>query len=116
MTPTQWKRPPAAILFIAILYVAVGAIGFVGHFRDSLASPREGVWIELTEFLALLSGIFMLRGQNWARWLAVAWIAFHVALSYGVPRELAVHTVFLALIMWILFRPEAARYFGAART
>jgi hypothetical protein len=116
MNQNSWKRPPSAILIIAILYIAVGAIGFVGHFRASLASPREGVWIELTEFLALLCGIFILRRQNWARWLAVAWIAFHVALSYGVLREFVVHSALCALIAWVLFRPEAAEFFGAAKT
>ena len=46
------------------------------HFSE-LRQP-EGVWVGLTELLAILSGVFMLRGQNWARWLALAWIAFHV--------------------------------------
>ena len=57
----------------------------------------------------------MLRGQNWARWLAVAWMAFHVAISVFHPlRELAIHVVFLVLIAWILFRPGATRYFRKA--
>ena len=37
--------------------------------------------MELTELLAMVSGAFMLRGHNWARWLALAWIIFHVILS-----------------------------------
>jgi hypothetical protein len=57
----------------------------------------------------------MMRGQNWARWLAVAWMAFHVILSaFHAVRELAIHSLFLAVIAWILFRPEGARYFRGA--
>jgi hypothetical protein len=62
-----------------------------------------------------VSGIFLLRGQNWARWLALAWIVFHVALSAFHPlRELAVHVVLCAFIALVLFRPAAGRYFRGA--
>ncbi|MFI5106198.1 MAG: hypothetical protein ACHP79_14855 [Terriglobales bacterium] len=107
----NWKKPPASIIVVACLYILVGALAFVGHFKDSLASPREGLWILLTECLAIVAGVFLLRGQNWARWLALAWIAFHVVISYAVLRELVVHSVICVLFAWILFRPEAGRYF-----
>ena len=37
--------------------------------------------------LAIVCGVFLLRGHNWARWLALAWIAFHVVLSafHAIP-------------------------------
>ena len=109
----NWKKPPASIIVLACLYILVGVVGLIRHFRESLASPAGGVWVLLTECLAIVAGVFLLRGQNWARWLALAWIAFHVAISFGVMRELIVHSVFLALFAWILFRPEARRYFRA---
>jgi hypothetical protein len=109
MTPI--KRP-LAVTILACVYLLTGAVGFVGHFRESVAAPREGVLIELLELLALLSGAFLLRGRNWARWLALAWIAFHVILSFWDPvQRLVAHCVFLILIAWILFHPSAARYF-----
>jgi len=42
----------------------------------------------------------------------VAWIALHVVLS-GLEafRGFAVHCLFCAAIAWILFRPDAGRYF-----
>jgi hypothetical protein len=56
----------------------------------------------------------MLQARNWARWLALAWMAFHVILSVGhPPQELIVHTVILLLFAYLLFRPEARAYFGA---
>jgi len=109
-------KRPLSITILACIYLAVGVIGFAFHFRELLAGHHDAVAIELTELVAILCGVFLLRGHNWARWLALAWIAFHVVLSafHAIP-ELAIHAVFCAVIAWILFRPEAARYFRGAR-
>ena len=105
-------KRPVSVTVLAGLYLAVGAIGFAYHFHDLLTSPAEGFWIELTESLAFICGVFLLRGDNRARWGALAWIAFHVVLSIFHPvREFAIHCLFLAVFAWVLFRPEAARYF-----
>jgi hypothetical protein len=82
------KRIPVSVIAIACLYLVVGIGGFMAHL-DALRAP-DGIWVELTECLAVVCGVFLLRGQNWARWLATAWMAFHVAISFGVPRELAI--------------------------
>lgn len=113
------KRSPLSITILGCVYIAVGAIGFISHFTEFLgrsAFQYDAVWIELTESLAIICGIFLLRGQNWARWLALVWIAFHVVLSafHALP-EFAIHCVFCAVIAWFLFRPAAGRYFGNAR-
>ena len=107
---------PLSVTILACLFIAVGAVGFVGHFRQSLASPSDGIWIELTELLAILCGAFMLRGHNWARWLAIAWMTFHVILSAFAIPAFPIHCVFLAVIAWFLLRPGAARYFRGGRT
>lgn len=106
------KRIPASVMVVACLYLAVGVGGFVVHFKD-LRAP-DGLWIEITEFLAIVCGAFLLRAQNWARWLAVAWMAFHVAISFGLFGELAVHSLFLVLIVWCLFGADASRFFRGA--
>ena len=109
------SRIPVTVLIVACLFLLVGAGGFVGHFRGLLAMRQDSVWVELTELLAIVAGIFMLLRQNWARWLAVAWLAFHVAISYPNLSKLAVHLLFLALISVLLFRPESGRFFAAGR-
>jgi hypothetical protein len=114
------NKCPISIWIIACAYLAVGSIGFVYHFhlRELLALQRDSFLIELTELLAIVSGAFLLRGQNWARWLALAWMGFHVAISFPVLRQLIIHSLLFAVIAWFLFRPEAARYFhgtGAPR-
>jgi hypothetical protein len=120
LTNTMPTKRPISVNIIAILYLAVGTIGFVYHGYESLrqtAFPSDAYGIEITEFLAIIAGVFMLRGQNWARWLAVAWMAFHVVVSaFHNFREFAIHTLLLALIAWILFRPKAAQYFNRSGT
>jgi hypothetical protein len=106
------SKRPVSILVLSCVYLLVGTVGFVAHFHD-FRQP-DGIWIELTELLAIVAGAFMLRGQNWARWLALAWMAFHVVLSFGVLRELLIHSLIFAVIAWILFRPEVRRYFRGA--
>ena len=56
-------------------------------------------------------------GSNWARWLAVVWIAYHVILSgFHSLNELAVHGALLAAFANVALSPEATRYFGGVKT
>lgn len=109
------NKRPRAVTVIGCLYILVGAVGFVFRLRDLMANPAfgyDGVLIELTELLALIFGVFLLRGQNWARWGVLAWMAFHVLLStFHALREFLVHASIFAVMAWFLFRPAAARYF-----
>ena len=106
------KKIPWAVLVTACLYLLVGTVGFAAHFRELLARHPDAMGIEATELVAIICGLFLLRRQNWARWLALAWILFHVGISLlHTPRELAVHVAFCLLIAWALFRPETARWF-----
>ena len=106
------SRPPASVLVIACLYLAVGVVGFTYHFRELLALHPDAWAIEATELLAVLAGIGLLLRWNWARWLAIAWIAFHVALSLHDPlSKLAVHIAFFLLITATLLRPAASLWF-----
>jgi hypothetical protein len=60
---------------------------------------------------------FMLRGQNWARWLSIVWMAWHVVLSAFHPlSELIMHGVLLAVFALFLFRPRAPAYFQNGRS
>jgi hypothetical protein len=110
------NKRPISVTILACVYLAVGVGGFAVHFRELMARHPDAVGIEVTEFTAIVCGVFLLRGDNWARWLALAWIAFHVILSafHAIP-ELVIHAVFCAVFAWVLFRPEAARYFRGAR-
>src|SRR5690349_5077201 len=91
------KRIPVPVILIACLYFAVGIGGFVAHFSDRGAP--DWIWVEVTESLAIVCGVFLLLARNWARWLAIAWMAFHVAISFGELPQLAIHSLFLVLIV-----------------
>jgi hypothetical protein len=54
-----------------------------------------------------------LRGANWARWVAILWLAYHVVLSaFHSWSEAGVHAVLLAVISYVLLRRDAAEYFS----
>ncbi len=106
------NRPPTPVLIVAGVYLLVGVAGFAYHFRELTAGHGDAVAIELTELLAVVSGVGLLLRQNWARWLALAWVGFHVAISIFHPlRELLIHVALCIVITWLLFRPGTARWF-----
>ena len=105
-------KPPLSVLVLSCLYMAVGAIGVAYHFPRPPAFHHEDVWIEASELLAFVAGVFMLRGHNWARWLAAAWMAFHVVISFPVVRQIAIHSLFLAVIVWVFFRSREREHFA----
>jgi hypothetical protein len=110
-----WNKPPLAVAVIACSYVLVGVVGCIYHFSHLLAGERGAIWIELTELLALISGAGLLRGYNWARWLAVLWLAAHVVLTaFESLPQFAFHAGLWGAITWLLFRPDSAQYFRHA--
>jgi hypothetical protein len=105
-------KRPLAVTIIGWLLVVVGVSGFVLHLYE--AKPRhalegENPWILATELVAIVGGAFLLRGQSWARWLVMAWMAFHVAISFNSPRQLVIHGAIFVLFAYFLFRPATVR-------
>lgn len=109
---------PVSVTIIAWLMIVVGVIAIAVHipeFNWRHAFDVDGILALLVNALAVVSGVFMLRGQDWARWLTLAWWIFHVAISFAVMRQLIVHALVLAVIAFFLLRPPAARYFRGPR-
>jgi hypothetical protein len=107
------KRRPISVTIVSYLLIAVGAIGFVYHLAELKSSrPSEYVWVLGLRLLAVVAGVSMLRGKDWARWLSIAWIAFHVVLSFfhSMGQE-AVHAVVLVVFAVVLFQPAANQFF-----
>lgn len=109
------KKRPLPVTIIAVVYMLTGAAGLVSHLANvRFHRPFEYdiIGIAAVSLVALFCGIFLLRGRNWARWGALAWMAFHVVLSAFQSRiQLAIHSVFFAAIVYFLFRPAAKEYF-----
>lgn len=110
---------PRSITLIGWIFIAVGAIGVLKdvvplvmpngarHLATLGAQgPAELGAAWTSGLLAVLGGVGLLHGFNWARWLLVAWMGFHVVLSaLHSPAELLVHGALFAPIMYVLFRP-----------
>lgn len=113
------NKRPLTVTIIGWIFIAAGAIGLAHHFTEIKPHQPfqfENFWILLLRLVAIVSGVFMLRGSNWARWVAPAWIAFHVFLSFFHSlREVLVHGLLFVLISYVLFRPEARVYFGRTK-
>src|SRR5206468_3983960 len=75
-------KRPITVAIIGYLFIAVGSIGLIYHTVEE-RHPFDGelIWIVLLRLLAIVGGAFLLRGRNWARWLLIAWMGYHVALS-----------------------------------
>lgn len=108
-------KRPLPITLLGLLLIAAGAIGLAYH--SSGLDPHhllqnDALWIELVRILATVAGVFLLRGHNWARWLAIAWIGFHVVISFWHPwPQLVMHIAVFAVFAFFLFRPAATKYF-----
>jgi hypothetical protein len=115
------KKRPIAVTIVSVLFIIIGAVVMFRGVWSLVAGRGGGITghelmdvalVEVSSLAALLGGIFMLRGANWARWLCIAWMAFHVVISIGHERmKLIVHSFWLVVLTVILFWPSATAYF-----
>lgn len=113
------NKRPLSITVISWIFIVSGVIGLLYHateFKVQQPFEYEVVWICFVRFLAILGGVLILRGINWARWLSIVWIAFHVILSaFHSLFELVAHSLLFAVFSYFLFRPQASVYFKSAK-
>jgi hypothetical protein len=114
------NKRPLSVTIIGWAYTVMGAGGFAYHLTGLRVQHQfqlDILWVEIIFLIAIVSGTYMLRGRNWARWLAIAWMAFHVVLSvFHTLSELAIHSLLCAVLAYFLFRAAATRYFLSSRT
>jgi hypothetical protein len=114
------KKRPRSITIIGWLFVGAGTIGIAYHapeFKAQRPFEYELIWVCIVRLLAILSGVFILRGSNWARWTLLVWLAYHVILSaFHSLSELAMHSLLLGVVAYFLFRPQASAYFRGTST
>jgi len=109
------NKRPMLLIIVSAVFILVGLGSFSAGLWPVLSSrtvPLDSVIVMVSGLTALISGVFMLRGANWARWLCIAWLVFHVALGFWHPlSKLVTHAVILVVVALILFRTSAARCF-----
>lgn len=109
------SKRPISVAIVSWIYILAGIGGIAAHITEfDLRHPfsNDGVLALVVRALAIVAGAFMLRGANWARWLAIVWIGCHVILSgfHSAP-EMAVHALLLAVFTYFLCRRQANDYF-----
>jgi hypothetical protein len=113
------KQRPDLVTAIGFVFIAVGVIEIVYHlfgFKTWQPFQTDVLWVCLVNLIAVVCGIYVLRGRNWARWLTVAWIAYHVILSsFHSLGKLAVHGILFAVFAYFLFRPGVSQFFRESR-
>ena len=100
-------KPTRGATAVAWLYILAGTVGLSYHTSELLKQSTveaEDIWILAVRVLAIVIGAFILRGAGWAQWLAIAWMAYHVALSAAHSMSgTIVHLVMLvgvSLALW----------------
>src|SRR5258708_35334263 len=98
------KRPfPVTIL--GRLFIVAGLAGLVYHLSEK---PLDH-WIipvSIVRIIAVVGGVFLLMGHNWARWLMLAWLPFHVDWSaFPSLSEFVPQVVVLLIVGYVLFMP-----------
>jgi hypothetical protein len=113
-------KRPLSVTILSWLFIATGTIGFFYHLPElRIHNPlyNDSAWILAVRLLAVVAGVMMLRGSNGGRWLLIAWMAYHVVLSYfHAITELIVHAVFLVVIIFILLHPKVSGFFKRSKT
>ncbi len=115
------KERPLSITVISWLFIIFGSIALIGGLlpmfgatAGQLAADFKSHWmVHLSRLAQIVAGLFMLRGHNWARWLMVAWIAFHIVIgALHSLTQLLLHVAIFSVILFFLFRPRANAYFA----
>ena len=113
-------KRPFSVTVISVVFAAAGVIGLAYHLSEFTAQhpfQYDIVWVCVVRLMAIVCGVFMLRGHNWARWLTLVWLAYHVILSgFHSLHELVMHALLFVVFAYFLFRPGASEYFRGART
>lgn len=114
------KQRPLSITILSWLFIVFGAIALVAglwplvHMNSTqLTTDFQKHWmVHLSRSAQIIAGVFMLYGHNWARWLLVVWLAFHVFVgALHSPVQLLTHALFLLVGLYLLFRASASAYF-----
>jgi hypothetical protein len=113
------NKRPHSVTAIGYIFIVAGVIGLAYHgaeFKGLRHFNYDNVWVLLVRLLAILGGVFLLRGSDWARWFLLIWIAYHVILSaFHSAFELITHSLLFAVIAYFLYRPRVSAYFRDMR-
>src|ERR1700674_3762000 len=109
-------KRPLQVTITGCLFIVAGLVGLVYHLSER---PLDHwiVLISMIRIIAVVGGVFLLLGHNWARWLVLIWLAFHVVVSaFHSLSECLAHVALLIIVGYVLLRPPASKYFQSVRS
>ena len=115
------KARPLSVTIIGWLFMIFGSVALISGLlplggasaAQILAEFKTHWMVHLARFAGIVSGLFMLHGFNWARWLLVAWMVFHIVISaLHSWAQLLLHVVIFSVILFFLFRPRTSEFFA----
>ena len=104
-------KRPFQVALPGWLFIVVGLVSAIYHLVES-PLDRWTVPVSAVGIIAIVGGVFLLRGAGWARWLLLAWLAVHVGISAlnSLSASLA-HLVLLLVVGYFLLGPPTSQYF-----
>lgn len=118
------SKRPRSVTVISWIFIAFGGIALLTSLLPKLPGAEERIaefrsqhpfqyaLIYVGPILALVCGVFMLRGCNWARWLLVVWFAYNVIGNVlHSPLRLLLPGLLFGVAVFFLFRPQSMAYF-----
>ena len=115
------KKRPISVTVVSVVFILIGGGGLLRGVWSLMSGMGGGITnhglmdialVSISGILALLSGAFMLRRANWARWLCIIWMALHVVISIGHEMsKVVVHSVMLVVLLIVLLWTNANAYF-----
>ena len=109
------KTRPLPVIIVSILFILSGCVGFAYHVKELFGlnnNLNETIWILFLRILAVACGLLLLFRINWARWLTIAWLVYHIIISaFNSTSEMIAHIVLLIMVFVLLFLPVSSAYF-----
>lgn len=111
VTNLNSAKRPFEVTFLGWLFIAVGIISTIYHLSKG-SLDRWVIPIVLVGGIAVVAGLFLLRGAGWSRWLLLVWLAFHVvAIALESLWGAVAHLALLVVVGYFLLGPPTSEYF-----
>lgn len=107
-------KRPIPVTILGCLFIVVGLVALAYHLLQRPVD-RWAALIIFVEIIAVVGGVFLLKGRNWARWLMIGWVGFHVAVSaFKSLSDCIAHAVLFVAVAYFLLTPPDSKYFQAS--
>ncbi|MDI3320605.1 hypothetical protein [Pinibacter soli] len=106
---------PITVVIVGMLFILAGCLGIAYHVKD-FSQPdsklSELIWVLVIRLLGVMCGVLLFLRVDWARWLAVIWLLYHVIIgALHSKSEMFVHIGLLIVVTVLLFLPVSSAYF-----